>query len=127
MPVVQALLPYIKELRISFDAGTAETYSNIRVNGNWKKLLSNVQYIRQLIDANQYHTKLTADFVVQADNYREIPAFVELCKTLGINNFNLQKMWNWGTWDMKTFKQKNVYDETHPEYPELVKIMDRLK
>lgn len=121
-PNVKRLLPYISELRISFDAGTSETYGKIRVNGDWNKLISNVEYICKTIQDLELHTVVTADFVVQHDNYREIPEFVDICNRIGIKQINLQKMWNWDTWDLAVFKQKNVYDTAHPEYLELVKV-----
>ena len=117
--VVQNLLPYIAELRISFDAASAETYAKTRVNGNWAKLLDNVRYITKLTKELNVSTKISADFVVQLDNYKEIPAFVELCTELGIDNINLQKMWNWGTWDNITFEQNNIYNPNHPLYEDL--------
>lgn len=126
-PTVKKLLPYISELRVSFDAGTPETYKKIRVNGDWNKLISNVEYICKSIQESGLHTVVTADFVVQQDNYQEIPKFVEICNRIGIKQINLQKMWNWGTWDLETFKQKNVYSTDHPEYPELVKIFSLVK
>lgn len=116
--VVRGLLPYISELRISFDAATAETYALTRVNGNWTKLLDNVQYVMELKRELGVATRISADFVVQKDNYQEIPEFVDLCRQLGIT-FTLQKMWNWGTWDDATFAEKNVYQPEHPEYQEL--------
>ena len=116
--VVERLLPYISELRISFDAATAETYAKTRVNGNWNKLLENVKHIKEVIDWTGAQTQLTADYVVQLDNYQEIPAFVEICRGLGIG-FNLQKMWNWGTWSDDVFAQNNVYNPDHPKYEDL--------
>ena len=56
---------------------------------------------------------------MQLENYKEIPTFVSLCNDLGIENINLQKMWNWGTWDTETFNQKNIYNPTHPLYEDL--------
>jgi sulfatase maturation enzyme AslB (radical SAM superfamily) len=117
--VVKRLLPYISELRISFDAATAETYAKTRINGNWDKLLDNVRYINQVKTELGVNTRITADFVVQLDNYKEIPMFVDLCKSLGIAHFNLQKMWNWGTWDNATFEQNNIYNPAHPLYEDL--------
>lgn len=117
--VVRNLLPYISELRISFDAASAETYAKTRVNGNWDKLLENVRYITELKKELNAHTTITADFVVQLDNYKEIPEFVSLCKELGIEHVNLQKMWNWGTWDTDVFKQNNIYNPDHPLYEDL--------
>jgi MoaA/NifB/PqqE/SkfB family radical SAM enzyme len=86
------LLPTLNTLRISFDAATEETYKKIRVNGQWNQLLENVQWLQGLIQQNKYPLKITADFVVQLDNYKEIPAFVKLCEQLGITTINFQKM-----------------------------------
>lgn len=116
------LLPSVRELRISFDAATPETYSKIRVGGSWDLLLENVAWVKQYIDDNNLPTKISADFVVQKDNYQEIAEFNQLCQTLGITNINYQKMWNWGTWSLDEFQQNNVYNKEHSEYPKLIKI-----
>ena len=124
--LLENFLPYIQDLRISFDAATEETYKKVRVGGNWNNLIENVKFVKQLIEINNFETKISADFVVQLDNYKEIPKFVELCKTIGIKNYNLQKMWNWGTWDKETFMQKNVYDQNHVLYTDLQKYLAAL-
>ena len=36
--ILEKFLPYVSTLRISFDAGTADTYSRIRKNGVWEEL-----------------------------------------------------------------------------------------
>lgn len=118
--MIEKLLPTIKELRISFDAATAKTYSKIRVNGDWDLLIDNVRWIKALIDQHHASTRLSADFVVQLDNYKEIPAFVQLCDDLGIKQINFQKMWNWGTWPQQVFDDKNIYNPEHLLYNELV-------
>jgi MoaA/NifB/PqqE/SkfB family radical SAM enzyme len=120
--MLNKLLPTLDTLRISFDAATEETYKKIRVNGQWNQLLENVQWLQDLIQQNQSPLKITADFVVQIDNYKEIPAFVKLCKQLGITIINFQKMWNWGTWSAEVFAEKNIYNPDHPQYDELVEI-----
>lgn len=120
--IVERLLPSVKELRISFDAATAETYHRIRTNGVWDNLLANVKWVEKLIREKNTSTTLSADFVVQIDNYQEIPAFMQLCKELKINNVYFQKMWNWGTWPQDEFNHKNIYNPEHPEYQNLVEI-----
>ena len=116
------LLPATTELRVSFDAATEQTYNKIRINGVWDTLLANVKWVREYIDTNQLDTNLSADFVVQLDNYHEIPAFVELCGQLGIRQINFQKMWNWGTWEQQTFDEKNIFNPAHPQHPELLNM-----
>ena len=119
---VERLLPTLKELRVSFDAATADTYHRVRVNGVWDNLLNNVAWVKNLIHEKNAHTRLSADFVVQLDNYQEIPAFVQLCKELGIKHIYFQKMWNWGTWPQEEFDHKNIYNPDHPEYEKLVEV-----
>jgi MoaA/NifB/PqqE/SkfB family radical SAM enzyme len=120
--MLEKLLPTLQELRISFDAATEDTYKKIRVNGQWNQLLDNVRWVQHIIEKNQHPLQITADFVVQLDNYKEIPDFVKLCDQLGITTINFQKMWNWGTWPTEIFEQKNIYNPSHPQYKELIEI-----
>jgi sulfatase maturation enzyme AslB (radical SAM superfamily) len=122
---VQKLLPTTKELRISFDAATAETYQKIRVNGDWDLLISNVRWVQDYIAGSQLSTRVSADFVVQLDNYKEIPAFVDLCDDLGIQHINFQNMWNWGTWPQQEFDNKNIYNPAHPLYSQLTEMFEK--
>jgi MoaA/NifB/PqqE/SkfB family radical SAM enzyme len=88
-------------------------------------LLSNVRWLRQRVDELAVDCTISADFVVQLTNYKEIPAFVELCQELGIEKINWQKMWNWGTWGQEEFLQHNIYRPEHPLYSELVEIFKK--
>jgi sulfatase maturation enzyme AslB (radical SAM superfamily) len=118
--LICALLPTLAEIRVSFDAATADTYHKIRVNGQWDQLVSNVRWLRDTINSLGCNTQLTADYVVQLANYKEIKEFVDLSRHLGIDHINLQKMWNWGTWSQTEFDYNNVYSPAHPEYQNLV-------
>jgi len=124
--LLQRLLPSTQEMCISFDAATATTYHKIRVNGRWNLLLDNVRWFKQFVDKNNFPTQISAYFVVQLDNYREMPLFVELCAQLGIDNINFQKMWNWGTWPQDVFDSKNVYNPQHSKFAELQDIFKQI-
>jgi len=113
------LLPYIKQLYISFDAGSEETYKITRVGGDWNRLLENTKFIVDLIAEYKFQTDVKADFVVQKSNFKDLPKFAQLCKELGIKPNHMQKMWNWGTWDDDVFADLNVYDRGHPLYEEV--------
>ena len=121
--LLEKLLPFISNLRISFDAGCEDTYKLTRVGGDWKKLLENVMYIKELIKQHKFKTILSADFVVQKNNYKDLPAFASLCRELNLS-MNIQKMWNWGTWDTETFHDMNVYDRKHYLYNDVVKYFE---
>jgi sulfatase maturation enzyme AslB (radical SAM superfamily) len=118
--LLKKLLPFIANLRISFDAGCKDTYKLTRVGGDWEKLLENVMYIKKLIEQHKFETTLSADFVVQKYNYKDLPLFSDLCRSLGLT-MNIQKMWNWGTWDTETFHDMNVYDTKHYLYEDVIK------
>jgi len=118
--LLEHLLPHIKELRISFDAATADTYSKIRVGGVWENLLKNVQHVQAQIKRLETATMVSVDFVVQRDNYREIPLLRKLCKDMGIDKIQYQRMWNWGTWPLEEFNDRNIYNPEHEEYDQLL-------
>jgi sulfatase maturation enzyme AslB (radical SAM superfamily) len=124
--LLSKLLPVTTELRISFDAATENTYQRVRVNGVWNNLLENVKWVKKYVADNNLKTSVSADFVVQLDNYHEIPAFVDLCKQLEIKNINFQKMWNWGTWPQEVFDTKNIFDPSHSKYLELVEMFKQI-
>ena len=119
-------LPFVDEMRISFDAGSADTYKAIRVNGEWNSLMDNCRYMKTLRD-NQKGRKirLSSDFLVQLDNYKEIPQYIEVAKSLGFDKINLTKMWNWGTGGDDEFSRINVSDPAHPEYQLLIDIVSK--
>lgn len=124
--LLEKFLPYIDQLRVSFDAGTAETYESIRVNGEWSTLLDNCRYVRKLIDSKEgISLELISDFVVQLENYKEIPQYIDTAKSLGFTTINLSKMWNWGTWSDKEFAQRNISDIAHPDYHLMVEIISK--
>jgi hypothetical protein len=97
----------------------------VRVNGQWETLLENTRWIVNLVKEQQLPLLITADFVVQRDNYKEIVLFKQLCADLGIQQINFQKMWNWYTWPLDEFVQQNVYDPAHPEYEQVVNLLQQ--
>lgn len=125
------MLPYINEIWVSFDAGTEKTYNKVRVNGVWETLIDNVKFIRKQFNEMpglvKYRPKLISSFVVQKDNYLEIPDYVTLVKNIGVDIIQLSLMWNWGTWSDQDFKKLNVGDKNHPEHHELINILRKVK
>jgi len=117
--LLKDLLPYVEELRISFDAGCAETYALTRIGGDWDRLIENTKFVVSLIKENKFKTKVSADYVVQKNNYKDLPQFVKLCNELDIQINITHKMWNWGTWDEETFDDMNIYHPKHPLYEDL--------
>ena len=82
-------------VKISVDAATPETYKKIR-GGNFDILTKNLKMISELRSQDKIKSfKLC--FVVQRDNFREMPAFVKMAQELNVDVIYFQRMyyWNW--------------------------------
>lgn len=104
----------IVRFKVSFDAGSEDVYNITRRGGDWNKLLASVQYINAWRQKTYSDMVLTANFVVQQANYKDMVRYVELCEQLGFDEINFQKIVNWGTFD--NFNHQAVWQDTHPEY-----------
>jgi len=123
------ILPNISLLSISVDAASAEVYEQVRRPGKWEILLENLHWVAD--------SKLPVclNFVVQKTNFKEIPAFAELCNQLKFTG-NLQPLNDWGTWNRKPVLNPDVYtiangtyldhdiaNPTHPEHSEFLTVI----
>lgn len=112
-------------VRVSFDAGTKSTYENItRLGGHWDVLLQNCDFLNQ--KHNEFpNFKIAYDFVVQSENYAEMPRFVDLIKSRYNNaasiGFNL--VTDWGTWSKEDYDKKCIWKNTHPEHEQFLKVL----
>ncbi len=78
------------DVNISVDAATEETYRKLR-GANWNQLQQNLQMLSDLHRQKQIR-KFNLNFVVQRDNFREMPAFVQLGKSLGVDKIQFQRL-----------------------------------
>lgn len=121
------LLPCIdlplKEITISVDAATPGTYTKLRRGGDFDKLLKNFSFIKMLRDEGQIEI-FNVVFVVQKENYLEIPLFVEMMKSYNVSRIIFTRIINWGTFEEKEFLAVDVAKRSHPEYAALEKIFN---
>lgn len=111
----------IVRFKISFDAGTEEVYNITRRGGDWNKLLDSAKYIQDWRQQYQSSMVLTANFVVQAANYKDMLRYVELCDSIGFDEINFQKITNWGTFN--DFNKEAIWQSIHPEYQNFLKYL----
>lgn len=115
MPSAQ---PYIRSAEISVDAASAATY-RLNRGGNFERLLENMTFLATLPVA------ITLSFVVQQNNYREMPDFVGLARRFGFSVYFSQLV-NWGTFDRSEFRQRAVHLPQHPEHQNFCKILQSI-
>lgn len=114
---------YVKSCEISIDAATKDTYENkVRLNGNWDKLVKNLEFISTIPTLKNIKTS----FVVQSHNYREMKLFYEkMLSIFGDKVFVFYgKINNWGTYDNNDFENLKVWDKNHPEHLDFVKELN---
>jgi len=114
-----AVHPFVKATEISVDAASAATYALNRRGGDFDRLLRNLDFLATLPIA------LKLSFVVQANNYREMPAFVDLGRRYG-SSLYFSQLVNWGTFSREEFRARAVHLPDHPEHPAFIGILRRL-
>jgi hypothetical protein len=94
----------------SIDGATAATYERIRLGGTWPALLRSLSYISALKPP-----EWAVKFIVQRDNYRELPNLVEMLEPYGVTAVYPMALDCWHQ-DPAEFAAKNVCDPAHPEH-----------
>lgn len=112
----------LSTVQISLHSATKEVYDKIVKFGNWEKLNNNLEYLAGLIEQGKLN-QLHLNFVVNADNYKDIPAFIELCKKYHAKAFYWQYRDLGGVYD---YDKMNICSPAHIEHKNFVKIMSEL-
>ena len=108
----------IVRFKVSFDAATEDVYNITRRGGDWGKLLESTKYLVDWKKSTNSVMAMTANFVVQTSNYRDMIDYVELCDQLGFDEINFQAVNDWGTFD--NFKSHAVWQSDHPLYSDFL-------
>lgn len=67
-------------LLVSVDAATRESYESIRKGGKWQDLLSTLRFIHTV---KERFSSVTINMTVMRQNYKELPAFLDMAESLG--------------------------------------------
>ena len=112
----------IQFLEISMDAATEPTYKIVRRGGNFRRLMANLAFIRQIRQKENEHFRFHLRFVVSATNFREIPAFIRLAEEFGaIPCFSIIR--NMGHFQGNAFAALNIGSPAHPKHREFLEVM----
>ena len=109
-------------LIVSADAAEPETYAAVRRGGSFAALLANLGFVSSLRREGRIR-RLRLDFVVQAANFREMPAFVDLARSFGADGVKFQMVRSWGTWTAEEFAANDVGVRTHRDYAEFLSVL----
>lgn len=113
--------PVIDWVAVSIDGASAETYA-INRGGDFDKLMRNLEFIADLRSQNIIK-KFWINFLVQDNNYREIPAFAELGKKLNCDLIEFQRIENWGVYDDAEYRELAVHESWHRNNADLQRVL----
>jgi iron-sulfur cluster protein/radical SAM family protein len=106
---------------VSIDAATPGTYVLNR-GGDFDRLLDNLAFLGGLRAAGELRL-FQLHFVVQANNYGEMPAFAELGLRLGCDRVCFKQIVNWGTYSPEEFRRRAVQSAGHPEHGRFLEVL----
>lgn len=106
----------VKEIFLSIDAARPDTYKLNR-GGDWSLLRANLDEIKRR------GIRLQMNFVVQANNYKEMPEFLALADYYQAYRVYFSGMENWGTFSVEEFLARAVHLPGHPEHEQLLAVL----
>lgn len=107
------IFPRITEYRISIDAGSPDTYKKVRVGGDWNTLMGSFDFLKE----QGLSDSVNLQFVVQKNNFRDIPNYVELLEKYQFRGC-LTQLDDWGTWNYDKVKFPDAWTIDNGTYLE---------
>ena len=121
-----AKVPYVirnlKELGVSIDGATKETYEKLRLGGRWEKINENLKHIAELKDRHGF--RFIMHYVVQKQNYHEMEDIVMLGEKYKADRVWFSRIQDWNTWG--NFSEHNIFDAQHPQHNDYRLHLERL-
>lgn len=108
---------------ISMDGARKETAERLRAGaefGRWKENMEYLGYLRK----KERLSFLAFNFVVQRENFKEMPEFAEMCLGFHADAIKFSKIFNWGNSSADEFQKISMFndeDEMLEELKEVVK------
>lgn len=112
----------VKILKISIDAAEGPTHEVLRRGARWPVMLENMAFAGDLTAQGLVdHFELV--FTVQSENYREMGDAVDLAHQVGATGIYFARLTNWGTFTPERYREKAVFQPTHPDHPDFLRRM----
>jgi len=111
----------IIRIKMSVDAASPEVYERTRLGGRWRDMDNAMRFISKL--GRQY----ILNMIVQADNYTDIPLFIERAIDHNATRVNLTMLKNWP--DLRggtaAFNEADLSQPGNPEHDKFISLLER--
>lgn len=111
--------PLVHRVMISVDAGTRETYSQVR-GGDWHRLIAGLCLLAE--EREQRKLDLWLNMTVSADNWHDIPDFIALGRRFEADRIEIKPFlpqWH----NEREYASANVCDPRHPDHESLKELI----
>jgi hypothetical protein len=105
----------VQAATVSIDAARAATYAINRRGGDFATLLDRLGFIAGLRAGGPLRY-LEVHMTVQANNFREMPDFVDLGWRYGCDRVTFHQLLDWGTFSAAEFAARAIQSADHPEH-----------
>jgi len=109
-------------LLTSIDAATKETYEWVRQPAKWPQLMACLAKCHEIVASKQLEI-WQCNFVVQARNFREMPAFAEMCIEYGATAVQYTPIAPWQHITPEQWHDRNIQNPHHPDYSEYLDVL----
>ncbi len=112
----------VSYVQISIDATTASTYAIVRRGGDFKRLLKNLAFLRDLRTSGEIE-RLEFSMVVQTLNFREMPGFVRLGEEFAADSIIFNMIRQRDIFSREEYVEAFIGSPDHPEYDAFVETL----
>lgn len=108
----------ITRISMSIDAATKTTYEKTRLGGRWHQVIAALELLSTL-----QLKRFAINMVVQKDNFRDIPRFIELGLKYNVTCVQLTMLRPWPHLSATQYTQHNLSDPNHKDYEEFLTVL----
>lgn len=112
----------VRNVRISTDAATKDTFEAVRRGGKWERFVENLNFIGELRRSGEIRFFLMS-FAYQLANFREMPAFVGFSKSVGADAVSFEPLLPSEAMTQAEFSERAVHFRTHPLHAEFLRVL----
>lgn len=108
---------------ISMDGSKKETAESLRAGINFEKWKENMRYLGKMKQGGRIQS-FAFNFVVQRENYREMPSFARMClEEFHADKIKFSKVFNWGYYTDEEFQNITMFDHNNEMKSELQEVV----
>lgn len=115
----QPLHARFRDITISIDGATPETYERLRRGSTWEKLIRTMTVLEQA-RRTKVIRRIMVNMVVQQQNFLEMRPLLELCKGWAVDGIRFYRIRQWGNVVPGAFMHSDVANPLHPRHAELM-------